>query len=171
MIILGLDPGVATTGYGVIKIQKSKVKSQNEKLKFKIDLDLVDCGTIKTKANSYMPSRLREIYLQIRKLIKKYKPKKAIVEDIFFFKNQKTAISVAQAQGVVKMACESLKVPVITYPPLQVKNILCQNGRATKKELQNKIKKMLKLKEIPKPDDASDALAVAICEVWRRKDA
>jgi len=156
MKILGLDPGTATTGYGVIEI--SNLKSQNSKLR------LVAYGTIKTKANSYMPTRLREIYLKTRKLITQYKPNKVALESLFFFKNQKTVMTVSQARGVIMMACQSLKVPIIEYPPLQVKNTLCQNGRASKKQMQNKIKKMLKLKEIPKPDDAADALAVAICE-------
>lgn len=162
MKILGLDPGTATTGYGVIEANISK------KSAFK----LIEYGVIKTKANSYMPARLREIYLKTRGLIKKHRPKKAVIEDLFFFRNRKTAIAVAQSQGVVKMACESLKVPVFTIPPLQVKNLLCQNGRANKKEIQNRIKNMLKLKEIPKPDDAADALAVAICYAkQRRKNA
>lgn len=155
MKILGLDPGTATTGYGVIKL-----KTKNSKLK---TLELIAYGTIKTKANSYMPARLREIYLQVRKLIKKYKPNKVALESLFFFKNQKTVMTVSQARGVIMMACQSKKIPVIEYAPLQVKNILCKNGRADKKEVQTKIKKILKLKEIPKPDDAADALATAIC--------
>lgn len=155
MKILGLDPGTATTGYGIIKIRN--LKSKNQKI------ELVAHGTIKTKANLYMPARLREIYLKIRELIRKYQPQKAVMEEVFFFKNQKTIISVSQSQGVVMLACQSLRIPLIKFPPLQVKNILCQNGRASKKEMQEKIKKMLKLKEIPKPDDAADALAVAIC--------
>ena len=155
MIILGLDPGTATTGYGVIKIKNLKVKSKN--------LELIAYGEINTEANSYMPKRLRKIYLEIRKLIQKFKPDKVALESLFFFKNQKTVMTVSQARGVIMMACESYKVPVIEYPPLRVKNVLCQNGRADKKEVQAKIKKMLKLKETPKPDDAADALAVAVC--------
>jgi crossover junction endodeoxyribonuclease RuvC len=155
MKILGLDPGTATTGYGIIKIQNPKSKIQK--------IDLVAYGIIQTKANSYMPKRLREIYLEIRKLIKKYKPNKVALESLFFFKNQKTVMTVSQARGVIMLACQSLKIPVIEYPPLRVKNILCKNGRASKKEVQAKIKKILKLKKIPKPDDAADALATAIC--------
>jgi crossover junction endodeoxyribonuclease RuvC len=155
MRILGLDPGTATTGYGIIKIQNPKSKIQK--------IDLVAYGIIQTKANSYMPKRLREIYLEIRKLIKKYEPDKIALESLFFFKNQKTVMTVSQARGVIMLACQSLKIPVIEYPPLQVKNILCKNGRASKKEVQAKIKKILKLKKIPKPDDAADALATAIC--------
>lgn len=159
MKILGLDPGTATTGYGVIKIKKGDAKQKSKIQK----IELIGYGTIETEANSYMPARLREIYLQVRKLIQKYKPDKVALESLFFFKNQKTVMMVSQARGVIMMACQSMKVPVIEYPPLQVKNILCQNGRADKKEVQAKIKKILKLKEIPKPDDAADALATAIC--------
>jgi len=155
MRILGLDPGTATTGWGIIKIKNKRAKSK--------DIELVDYGTITTGANGYMPSRLREIYLQTRKLIKKYKPDKVSLESLFFFKNQKTVMTVSQARGVIILACESLKVPVVEYPPLRVKNILCQNGRACKKEVQSKVKKILKLKEVPKPDDAADALAAALC--------
>jgi crossover junction endodeoxyribonuclease RuvC len=152
---MGLDPGTATTGYGAIKIKDKRAKSK--------DIELVAYGAITTGANGYMPSRLREIYLQTRKLLLKYKPDKVALESLFFFKNQKTVMTVSQARGVIMMACESLKVPIFEYPPLRVKNVLCQNGRADKKEVQAKIKKILKLKEIPKPDDAADALAAAVC--------
>jgi len=154
MIILGLDPGTATTGFGVISLNpKSTV----------LNPKLIAYGTIETKANSYMPARLREIYLHTRKLIKTHKPDKVALESLFFFKNQKTVMTVSQARGVIMLACQSMKIPVTEYPPLQVKNSLCQNGRADKKEMQETIKKILKLKEIPKPDDAADALATAIC--------
>lgn len=170
MIILGLDPGTATTGYGVIKIQNPKGARKSKRavgrLESKITTPkLIAYGTIKTKANSYMPARLREIYLEIRKLIKIYKPDKVALESLFFYKNQKTVMTVSQARGVIMLACQSLKVPVFEYPPLKVKNHLCQNGRANKKEMQTQIKKILRLKEIPKPDDAADALATAICSL------
>jgi len=165
MIILGLDPGTATTGFGVIFLNPKSTFRQGRsaaKAEF-LNPKLIAYGTIKTKANSYMPARLREIYLHTRKLIKTYKPDKVALESLFFFKNQKTVMTVAQSRGVIMAACQSLKVPIVEYPPLQVKNALCKNGRADKKEVQEKIKRVLKLKEIPKPDDAADALATAIC--------
>jgi len=156
LIILGLDPGTASTGYGVIKL-----KSKNEKVK--TNIELVSYGIISTKANGYMPARLLLIYKGVRKLISKHKPNKIAIESLFFFKNQKTVMSVSQARGVIMMACEAEKVPILEFPPLRIKNLLCQNGRADKKEMQEKVRKMLKLKIIPRPDDAADALAVAIC--------
>lgn len=155
MKILGIDPGTATTGWGIIEVKSLKLKVKN--------LKLVSYGTIKTKANSYMPARLRQIYLESRKLIRQYKPKKVALESLFFFKNQKTALSVSQAKGVIMLAAESCQAPVIELAPLQVKNSICQNGRASKKQLQEKIKSMLKLKIAPKSDDAADAIAAAIC--------
>jgi len=165
MIILGFDPGTGTTGFGVISLNPKSTfcQEQDNRRSDFLNLKLIAYGTIETKANSYMPARLREIYLHTRQLIKKHKPDKIALESLFFFKNQKTAMSVSQARGVIMMACASMGVPVKEYPPLQVKSILCQNGRARKKEMQEKIKEILKLKEIPKPDDAADALATAIC--------
>lgn len=149
MIILGLDPGTASTGYGAIKITNK--------------IELVGYGVVSTKANSYMPQRLCEIYKEVRRLIDKFQPDKISIESLFFFKNQKTVMSVSQARGVIMMACQSKKVPIFEYPPLRVKSILCQNGRADKKEVQEKVRKILKLTLAPKPDDAADALASAIC--------
>jgi len=167
MIILGLDPGTATTGFGAIKVtskQQSLIKNSKKAISPSNNcLSLIAYGEINTKANSYMPDRLRKIYLEIRKLIEKHKPDKVALESLFFFKNQKTVMTVSQARGVIMLACRSKNVPIIEYPPLQVKNTLCKNGRANKKEVQEKIKKILQLKEIPKPDDAADALATAIC--------
>ena len=168
MIILGLDPGTATTGYGVIRVKELKgerVKKKKPSIASSLhhSLTLIGYGEINTKANSYMPERLYKIYKEIRKVLTQYKPDKVALESLFFFKNQKTVMSVSQARGVIMMACESKKVPLLEYPPLRVKSIICQNGRADKKEMQDKIRKILKLKIIPKPDDAADALAVAIC--------
>lgn len=149
MIILGLDPGTATTGYGVIRNKNN--------------IELIEYGAILTKANGYMPQRLCEIYAGVSKLLKKFKPDQVALESLFFFKNQKTVMTVSQARGVIMMACGKHKAPVIEYPPLRVKNILCNNGRADKKEVQEKVRKILKLKIVPKPDDAADALAAALC--------
>src|SRR3972149_463907 len=127
MIILGLDPGTATTGYGIIKIKNvssGKFLTESQKSKIK-NIELIAYGAITTGANGYMPARLRKIYLEVRKLIAKYKPDKVALESLFFFKNQKTVMSVSQARGVIMMACESFKVPIFEYPPLRVKNILC----------------------------------------------
>jgi len=150
MIILGIDPGTATTGYGVIKKSSDKLKA-------------VDYGCIKTEAKLPTAQRLKEIDQQLAKIIKKYKPRKIAVEDIFFFKNLKTAVVVSQARGIALARAARMKVPVIEHTPLEVKQAVTSYGRADKRQVQEMVKLLLNLKEIPKPDDAADALAVAIC--------
>ncbi len=150
MVIMGIDPGTATTGYGVIKNSDNKLK-------------IIDYDCIKTEPKLSTAQRLKEIDQQLAKLIKKYKPRKIAVEDIFFFKNIKTAIKVSQARGVILAGAARAKIPVIEYTPLEVKQAVTSYGRADKHQVQQMVKVLLNLKEIPKPDDAADALAVAIC--------
>lgn len=150
MKILGIDPGTATTGYGVIELKKSEAK-------------LVEYGCIKTSKDDPPAKRLAEIYSDLDKLIKKHKPASVAVESIFFYKNVKTAISVAQARGVVLLAVQNNKKKLFEFTPLQVKNSLTGYGMADKKQVQFMVKKLLKLKKTPRPDDAADALAIAIC--------
>lgn len=156
MIILGIDPGTATTGYGVIKKRSNK-------------LDLVDYGCINTKSDLLLPKRLDNIYKELKKIIKIYKPNILVTEKLFFFKNLKTAISVSQAQGVIFLAAQKAKVPIFEYTPLQVKQAMAGYGRADKKQIQKMVKVLLDLDEIPKPDDAADALALAICHAHSEK--
>lgn len=150
MIILGLDPGTARTGFGVLEIQKSKLK-------------IIAYGCIETSPKLSTADRLEKIHRQLTKLIKKYQPQQAAVEDIFFFKNLKTVIKVSQARGVLLCAVAQMKIPVAEYTPLQVKQAVSGYGRADKQQVQKMVQVILNLKEIPKPDDAADALAVAIC--------
>ncbi|MFH1671183.1 MAG: crossover junction endodeoxyribonuclease RuvC [Candidatus Portnoybacteria bacterium] len=150
MIILGIDPGTAITGYGVIESEKNNLK-------------LIDYGCIRTDKASSTADRLKEIDKQLGQLIKKYQPKKIAVEDIFFFKNLKTAIKVSQARGVILCKAAQSKIPVFEYTPLQVKQSVTSYGRADKTQVQKMVKIILKLEQIPKPDDAADALATAIC--------
>lgn len=151
MIILGIDPGTATTGFGVIKkIGKQKLK-------------LIDYGCIKTSANLSTAERLNKLHKDLNLLIKKNNPNIVAVEDIFFFKNLKTAIKVSQARGVILLTAAKLKIPIFECTPLQVKQAITSYGRAEKIQVQKMVKTLLNLKEIPKPDDAADALAVAIC--------
>jgi crossover junction endodeoxyribonuclease RuvC len=150
MIIIGIDPGTASTGYGIVKRQSSKV--------FKC----LDCGLIKTYPSSSTPERLKTINNELGKLIKKYQPESMIVEKLFFFKNLKTAIPVSQAVGVIMLTAAKKKIPVHQFTPLQVKMTIAGHGWAEKKLVQKRIKKILKLKEIPKSDDAADALAIAL---------
>lgn len=152
MIIIGIDPGTATTGYGIIKVKKKKNNFQ-----------CLEYGIIKTDPSFSPQARLKKLYLQIAKILRKYQPKLLVLEKLYFFKNLKTAIPVAQAQGVILLAASKRKIEVKEFTPLEVKMGICGYGRAQKIQIQKMVKKILNLKEIPKPDDAGDALAVAIC--------
>jgi crossover junction endodeoxyribonuclease RuvC len=150
MIILGIDPGTATTGYGFIeKTPKGELK-------------IIDFGVITTKPTSSDPERLNILRTDLSELIKKYSPTKAGVEKLFFTTNQKTVIHVAQGRGVILETLESHKIQIHEFTPLQVKNTLTGYGKATKEQVQLMVQKTFKLKTIPKPDDAADALAIAI---------
>ena len=149
MIILGFDPGTATTGFGVIKKNK--------------EIKLIEYGCIKTLTNLTTAERLRVLHNQLNLLIKKHKPDMVAVEDIFFFKNLKTVVKVSQARGVILLTAAKSKIPIFECTPLQVKQATTSYGRAEKIQVQKMVKTLLNLKEIPKPDDAADALAVAIC--------
>jgi len=150
MIILGIDPGTATTGFGVLEKDGSK-------------LEVIDYGCILTGAKLPMPERLNLIAKDLKKIIKKYKPQTMAVEDLFFFKNAKTAITVGQARGVILFVGQEQGLEVVEYTPLQVKQAVVGYGRAEKKQVQYMVKAILSLKSVPKPDDAADALAIAIC--------
>ncbi|OGI25586.1 MAG: crossover junction endodeoxyribonuclease RuvC [Candidatus Moranbacteria bacterium RBG_13_45_13] len=155
MKILGIDPGTATTGWAVVEEVKKNPR-------------LVACGCVNTSKIKSDAERLVEIGKDISSLIKKYKPDEAGIEDIFFFSNQKTAVTVSQARGVVLYELKKNKIPVQNYTPLQVKQALTGYGRADKKQIQLMVKNILRLKSIPKPDDAADAAAIAICHLNSR---
>lgn len=150
MIILGIDPGTAIVGWGVIDYRGS-------------DCCALDFGVIRTDSKDPDWQRLSEIYDGIAKIIKKYQPDKVAVESLFYFKNQKTVMTVAQARGVILLAIEKNKIPISEFTPLQIKQALSGYGRADKQQLQKMVKLLCRLKEIPRPDDAADALACAIC--------
>ncbi len=150
MIILGLDPGLATTGYGVIKKTGSKIT-------------MLDYGTLKTPANTPLPQRLKSIATQLTELLNTYAIDEFAIESLFFNTNTKTAIDVAQARGVLVLLGEQANKPIYNYTPPQVKSGICGYGKAIKSQVQFMVKKLLNLKTTPKPDDAADALALAIC--------
>jgi len=150
MIIIGIDPGTAITGYGIIKSEFGR-------------LEMIDYGCIRTETSLSTAERLKETDLQFVKLINEYQPEKVAVEDIFFFKNTKTIIKVSQARGVILFRASKMMLPIFEHTPLQVKQAVTGYGRADKNQVQQMVKNILKLKEIPKPDDAADALAIAIC--------
>lgn len=158
MTILGIDPGLATTGYGIIKKSGSKITA-------------VCFGCIKTPAKMESSERLNLINKDLQKIIKKYKPDCAAVEQLFFCKNVKTAIAVGQARGVILLTLAQNKLPIYEFTPLQVKQNTTSYGKADKKQVQKMLKVLLNLKEAPKQDDAADALAVAYnCAVTLRNN-
>ncbi len=156
MIILGIDPGTATTGYGAIKVKNQRIKVKN-------NLICLGYGCIKTSPDLNDAERLRIISQEMNKIINAYKPKILAVEKLYFFKNLKTALPVSQARGVILLSAAKKKIPIFEITPLQVKMTISGYGRADKKQIQEMVKIILNLKEIPKPDDAADALGMAIC--------
>ncbi|MGE5329162.1 MAG: crossover junction endodeoxyribonuclease RuvC [Deltaproteobacteria bacterium] len=150
MIILGIDPGVATTGYGVISYEGNKFK-------------VLEYGAILTKSNVELPKRLLSINNEIIAIIQRLNPQVFAIEELFFNKNIKTALTVGHARGVAILSAANQNLPVYEYTPLQVKQAVVGYGRADKNQVQQMVKIMLGLNEIPKPDDVADALAVAIC--------
>lgn len=147
-ISLGIDPGTATIGFGVIEESKKGIK-------------VLDYGVIKTPPSSFYPERLKKIEKEVKKLIRKFSPKIVSIESLFFFKNLKTAVKVSEVKGIILLITAKEKVPVIEITPLQVKMAITGYGRASKKQIQKTIKKLLNLKDLPKPNDAADALALS----------
>lgn len=149
MRILGIDPGTATTGFGVIDVTAGK-------------LSCVDAGVITTPSTTPMPERLVTIHDELGELIDEFKPELVGVELLYFATNVTTAITVGQARGVVLLAAAEHKLPVVEFTPLQVKQAVTGYGKAAKPQIQEMVKTLLGLKTIPEPDDAADALAIAI---------
>ena len=156
MIILGIDPGIAIVGYGIIEYKNNKFK-------------VIDYGAITTPSSTNDIKRLEKIYKGIYILIKNYNIDEVAVEELFFNKNVKTAITVAQARGVILLGCAHNNKPTYEYTPLQVKQGVVGYGRAKKIQVQQMVTSILNLSEIPKPDDIADALAVAICHANANK--
>jgi crossover junction endodeoxyribonuclease RuvC len=153
VVVLGIDPGTASLGWGIIK--------RTEEVAYKVEA----YGCIKTDKSNLFSRRLEEIHRELSKIIKKYEPDIAAVEQLFFAKNVKTAISVGEARGVAILAAAQANLAVAEYTPLQVKQSLVGYGRAEKKQMQKMLKVLLGLEDIPKPDDAADALAIALCHL------
>lgn len=152
MRIIGIDPGTAIVGYGIIDFEKNKYIT-------------VDYGVIETDKSLAMEDRLLIIFEKLGELLDKYAPQYMAIEDLFYFKNNKTVISVAQARGIIILAAKKRNIPISSYTPLQVKIGITGYGKADKKQIQQMTQKFLSLAEIPKPDDAADGLAIAITHV------
>lgn len=149
-VVIGIDPGTATVGFAVVTGSASRP-------------EIIDYGVLKTEATvvEEMPNRILELGTDLQEIITKFNPSIAIVEDIFFFKNAKTVISVAQSRGMILYILAKNGITIQSLTPLQIKQSITGYGRATKKEMQEMVKKIYSLDEIPKPDDAADSLAMA----------
>jgi crossover junction endodeoxyribonuclease RuvC len=150
MRILGIDPGIALTGFGIVEKEGANIKAGRY-------------GHISTESGTPVPDRLKILYDDMVNIVQEYRPDVVVVEELFFNKNVKTAIIAAQARGVIILSAVNNGVDVEEYTPLQVKQAVIGYGRASKQQVQFMVKELLRLKEIPKPDDTADALAIAIC--------
>lgn len=150
MIILGIDPGYAIIGWGVLEYKANKFR-------------VIDYGAITTEAHTLFPIRLQTIYTEMNMIFDKYHPEVMSMEKLFYNNNAKTVIDVAQARGVITLSAQMHKVDIFEYTPLQVKQSVTGYGRAVKKQVQEMTRLILNLEKIPKPDDTADALAMAIC--------
>jgi crossover junction endodeoxyribonuclease RuvC len=157
MLVIGVDPGTATTGYGLVRENPDG------------SLSLVEYGAILTPADLPMPQRLLELHRQLRQILLLHRPESGAVEKLFFHRNVTTAISVGQGRGVALLALAEAGLEVAEYTPLQVKQAVAGYGGADKNQVQQMVRVLLGLDHIPTPDDAADALAVAICHIHSSK--
>lgn len=156
--VLGIDPGLAITGYAVLQESRSSQP---------MPLRVLEAGVIRTPPEDSTSKRLKSIYDEVARLIDEFKPEALAVEQLFFNQNVTTAMAVSQARGVVLLAGHQLEVE--SYTPLEVKRQICGYGRAKKPQIQAMVQRLLGLKELPKPDDAADALAIALCHLLRHR--
>jgi len=150
LVILGIDPGVATVGFGIIEEKGGSSK-------------LIRYGVISTPGRLRLALRLKQINDDVKQLIEIFKPGAIAVEELFWGTNQKTAVTVAQGRAAIILAGEEFNIPMFEYTPLQVKKAVSGYGRATKKQVMEMVRRLLNMDNVPKPDDAADALAIAIC--------
>ncbi|MCX8052394.1 MAG: crossover junction endodeoxyribonuclease RuvC [Armatimonadetes bacterium] len=156
MRILGIDPGTATTGYGVVE----RIGSTSR---------LIDYGAVKTSTRTSVPERLLDVYARINEIIDQHSPDVMVMERLFFAKNQKTAIAVGKACGVLQFAAAQRRLPVVEYTPKEVKLAIVGYGGAEKRQIQYMVQRILDLPEPPSPDDVADALALCICHAHSEK--
>lgn len=158
MRVLGIDPGTAITGYGLVEEVEQ-------------GLTLVGCGVVTTPSDQPLPLRLQQIYHSILGVIELHQPEAAAVEELFFSRNVRTALSVGHARGVVLLALAEAGLPIFEYKPLEIKQAIAGYGRADKRQVQEMVRMLLSLDEAPQPDDAADAVAVAVCHLHSRRMA
>jgi crossover junction endodeoxyribonuclease RuvC len=152
MLILGIDPGIAITGWGLVSSESGA-------------LSLVEYGTVRTSQGTPLPERLQTIYSELGQVISSHQPTAVAVEKLFFSKNVRTAMTVGQARGVALLAVADGELPLHEYTPMEVKQSVCGYGKASKEQVQKLVQMLLGLDFIPQPDDAADAIAVAICHI------
>lgn len=155
MIILGIDPGTAVTGYGVVSRAEDGAVA------------LLECGVIRTSSRAPLPERLRDIYEGVTELLQRHAPDAVAVEGVFFGKNPRTAVVLGHARGAILVAASLHDLQVAEYPPSEVKSAIVGTGRATKEQVQFMVQRLLRLREPPRPDDAADGVAVALCHCFR----
>jgi crossover junction endodeoxyribonuclease RuvC len=153
MLAIGIDPGTAITGYGVLKEEEDG------------SLTVIDYGVIETSARDSMPRRLVQLYKELKKIIDLHQPQSGAVEKLFFARNVRTALSVGQARGIALLALAEAGVDISEYSPNEVKQAVAGYGGADKHQVQSMVQALLELDQMPQPDDAADALAVAICHL------
>jgi crossover junction endodeoxyribonuclease RuvC len=152
VIVLGIDPGTATTGYGLVDEEDGR-------------LVLVECGVITTPAGQALALRLQAIYQGLAGVVREFRPSSAAVEELFFSRNARTALAVGHARGVALLALADAGLPIAEYKPMQVKQAVAGYGGADKQQVQEMVRLLLDLERAPQPDDAADAVAVAICHI------
>jgi crossover junction endodeoxyribonuclease RuvC len=151
VLVLGIDPGTATTGYGVVRKLPGGAMAQ-----------LVECGVVRTRARDPLPSRLREIFEGVQELIARHRPEVLAVESIFYAKNVRTTITLGHARGVILLAGELAGLTIHEYPPAEIKKAVVGTGAATKEQVQFMLTRLLRLKAVPQPSDAADGVAAAL---------
>ncbi len=159
MRVLGLDPGLATTGFGLVQEKETG------------DLELMACGVITTPPDMSIAERLLSIDHKLGQLIAQYRPQAVAIEELFFCKNITTALVVGQARGVILVGIARAGLPVSEYKPLQIKQSIAGYGQASKKQVQEMVRMLLNLERVPQPDDAADAIAIAICHIHHQQFA
>jgi len=157
MAVIGIDPGTALTGYGIIE----ELPDQS--------IHIIDFGVIRTDSTDKPEIRLRKIFSQLNEILSLYKPDTGAVEKLYFQRNTRTAMSVGQARGVAILSLAEAGLSISEYSPVEIKQAVVGYGKASKNQVQQMVKTLLNMREIPKPDDAADALAVAICHIHSRK--
>jgi crossover junction endodeoxyribonuclease RuvC len=153
VIVLGIDPGTAATGYGVVSGEPFG------------SLSLIECGVIRTHARDPLPSRLREIYDDVSMLITRHHPDALSIEDVFYAKNVRTTVVLGHARGVILLAAQQAELAIHEYPPAEIKKAVVGSGSATKEQVQFMVTRLLRLKTAPQPSDAADGMAAALAHI------